>query len=165
MPRKELAQEANHVNIGEKTYLVPVYRYFSSAHCTVVICLSPTDTNIIAWRHVPTVTFLFVGQHLWLQWQGREYLHKGNGWLLKTCQSDVKGISCQLLWLDASVLLFVCWKPAKYDGYAKPWLWAQEGRSTGTCCTFCTVKSGPIQRTRMPGKWGPRLDRLSQQES
>ena len=117
MPRKELAQEANHVNIGEKTYLVPVYRYFSSAHCTVVICLSPTDTNVIAWRHVPAVTFLFVGQHLWLQWQGREYLYKGNGWLLKTYQSDVKGISCQLLWLDASVLLFVCWKPAKYDGY------------------------------------------------
>jgi hypothetical protein len=31
--------------MGEKTYLL---RYFNSGYCTAIVCLSPTDTDVIA---------------------------------------------------------------------------------------------------------------------
>jgi hypothetical protein len=53
MARKQLVQEVNHIDIGEKTYL---YRYYSN-YCTAIVHLSPTYTDVIAWHHVPYLLF------------------------------------------------------------------------------------------------------------
>jgi len=37
--------------------MVDLYRYFNCGQWTDIVCLSPTDTDIIAWRHVPYLLF------------------------------------------------------------------------------------------------------------